>query len=959
MARPILSRLFLPLLLLLALLAPTPARADEVSDLLAKLEAAGARVVSADSQDPRLREGRVTVGVGQDGKVEVYVPSGPGGVRTPLRSPTERLSLSEFRALVSDMRREVRELYGIEVERVYVAGSSSGIPFHAPNGEVRTFDRKGAGTSDYDGALVSKELFAKVQQEQPRTIRGQNTGKRTAPDPLPALRTRFEVLSQAWGRHVAGMVYASPAEFEKRMNLTGLKVGVNVMPEPGPDARYVEPTRAEVLGALVEVETLKRLIAARGRAQAEELAKQARAGDPAAEQAVRKARQEAAKKLAGALGLGEVDTATLQNEAKRLGAPSGFAGERPVARGPPAPWAGSEDALRALFAEVREGTAARASERLATLAGADLDPAARAELEGRVGAVADARLELVSSDALLVDWVPERNAVRVSTGVLNRLEALEPGQRAKVLELLLAHELAHSAGVVAERVADAEAVKVVERAAAKRGAPLVEGDVRAAIDLFHKGGSRLQDALYALKELPTYGTPGARREGMLRALRGEADPLQRFRRGDGTLDWQRLTRERALAEAGGAAHFALALFLKELAVVVKTGDRQRIEEFFDGLLTTDFFATYGLFAVGARAGEVAYARFLGRYLKPGFVSGVLRTNVVLATGMLLPELVHGRLDGRAFAIDLASLGLSSTAVEAGVAGLRWVVNLRRGDAAAQLARAGAGLSRLAKVGRFLYTAAETAVVLYVADELGQALTHYLDERDARSAVRDAALEARDAARDPARSAVELRQRLDDLAAAHQAWRNFLLRPVAAAEALYQQRLERAARKAKLLADQRAAAQQRVEAHPALRKSIEARAGSVAAWAESLQREDQAEVERDLTEAMQTLERSRADALRAAYGGARRADPYLADASLSGDGFWPYLRLRSEARQVSENRLQAYEDEERLLSLLRPVASAGDKAAAVDEALTFTRALRRADEELVLGKGAAGVLRDRR
>ena len=63
-----------PLLALLLLL--TPAWAEDVSDLRARLTAAGAHVVEVQPSDPRLRDGKVTVGVGPDGRVEVYLRRG-------------------------------------------------------------------------------------------------------------------------------------------------------------------------------------------------------------------------------------------------------------------------------------------------------------------------------------------------------------------------------------------------------------------------------------------------------------------------------------------------------------------------------------------------------------------------------------------------------------------------------------------------------------------------------------------------------------------------------------------------------------------------------------------------------------------------------------------------------------------------------------------------------------------
>jgi hypothetical protein len=146
--------------------------------------------------------------------------------------------------------------------------------------------------------------------------------------------------------------------------------------------------------------------------------------------------------------------------------------------------------------------------------------------------------------------------------------------------------------------------------------------------------------------------------------------LNRYRRADGTLEWKRVTADKALQHGAGVAHFALALFLKEMAVVIKTGDKTRIEEFFQGLATTDFFVTYGLFSADAHIGSLAYSKYLEKYIKPRFVSGILRTNLVLATGMALRELDRGTFNGKAFAINLTGLELSSAAVKAGVSSIK-------------------------------------------------------------------------------------------------------------------------------------------------------------------------------------------------------------------------------------------------------------------------------------------------
>ena len=84
------------------------------------------------------------------------------------------------------------------------------------------------------------------------------------------------------------------------------------------------------------------------------------------------------------------------------------------------------------------------------------------------------------------------------------------------------------------------------------------------------------------------------------------------------------------------------------------------------------------------------------------------------------------------------LMLSSVAVKTGVAGIKWVTDLRRARSTGALARAGLNATRLARFGGWFYTAAELAVVLYVADELDTRITAALDLRDARGTVADAA-----------------------------------------------------------------------------------------------------------------------------------------------------------------------------------------------------------------------------
>ncbi|MGE0712819.1 MAG: HD domain-containing protein [Planctomycetota bacterium] len=459
--------------------------------------------------------------------------------------------------------------------------------------------------------------------------------------------------------------------------------------------------------------------------------------------------------------------------------------------------------------------------------------------------------------------------------------------------------------------------------------------------------------------------------------------LVRFRRADGTLQWRPLLAERAKAEGAGLLHFTLALFLKELAVVLETGDRLRIEEFFDGLASTDFFVHYGLFAAGARVGEVAYARYLARYIRPRFVSGLLRTNLALAAGLALPQLLSGHFDGEAFAVSVTALGLSTTAVRAGVGALKWVAELSGGSRALGLASGKLSLGKLGTVGGWLYTVGETAVVLYVADELEQAYRAWRDERAARAALGEAGVElfaALGRARDPE----EADRALAAYGRSFAAWRDWLQSPLAAEEARLDRRLGGIARRAKLAADERAAALKGVERTPALRASIVARYGSLEAWLDARAVADEAALTQDAEAAIAAYQRAVSEGLTRLYREGARGGPLPLDlpdpewlrAGLApgaagdpygarGDVFASWGRRRARAQAVdalggaSQNRPESYADEKAVLGLaLSQLRDRPELAARVRARLAEVDALAALDSKLVQGGLADALLRNR-
>ena len=454
------------------------------------------------------------------------------------------------------------------------------------------------------------------------------------------------------------------------------------------------------------------------------------------------------------------------------------------------------------------------------------------------------------------------------------------------------------------------------------------------------------------------------------------DRLARYRRADGTLDWAKLGSAKALAGAGGVAHFGLALFLKELAVVAQTGDRARLDEFFEGLLSTDFYTEYGLFALGAAGADVAYARYLQRYVKPRFVSSILRTNLALATGLAVPQLVHGTFSGKAFAVTLGSLGLSASAVRAGVSGIAWVRELqsaRRGSAAL------AATGRLARAGGWFYTVAETAVVLYLAEEVEERVNAYLDAKSAQDALVEAGADLGAALADPSATPESVAAAA---AAHHSAWgsyRDFLYRPLAQADARLAARLEEVAHDAKLSEDERQALLAKAESSPALKARIERRFGSLEAYSASRLAAREAEQAEAVRAALSRYEALRAAHLEDIYSPNPRASQLLAGVQdrdwlllgaqpgAAGD---PYVarrdilarvgRNRSESsladalRGVSPNRLQAYEDEhEYLRATAQALRAAGRAHLAAPLEASAARALAERDLDRQAVRG--GVL----
>jgi hypothetical protein len=314
------------------------------------------------------------------------------------------------------------------------------------------------------------------------------------------------------------------------------------------------------------------------------------------------------------------------------------------------------------------------------------------------------------------------------------------------------------------------------------------------------------------------------------------------------------------------AHFAFALFLKEMAIVLKTGDQSRLEEFVDGLLSTDFFVNYGLFAAGATAADAAYGAYVRRITRKHFLSGVVRSNLVLAAGLAVPMVARGQFDLDTYIVDVAALGLSATAVKGAVEGMKGVYRLVRGN------RAAINLGRLAGPAGWVWTAGETAVVLLIGDELAKRFDKFMDERELRSRVKSAGERLQELVADYRRGEsvdpAELARALTALDAGYDDLRRHKAKPLEDNLVAFHGELEKAAKDALATDTATNALERRLDANPLVREHVE-RTG----FADRLRERREAARDETLNRASDEFERTWGETLDSTYtGGATPEDP---------------------------------------------------------------------------------------
>lgn len=482
--------------------------------------------------------------------------------------------------------------------------------------------------------------------------------------------------------------------------------------------------------------------------------------------------------------------------------------------------------------------------------------------------------------------------------------------------------------------------------------PRLKAELKGVLDTYLRDNTRAwelqRDGTY--RRVQPNGQPEfnaqkelAARQGQTTRRRGILPDLSRFRRAsDGTLDWgkmRRAARNGTFKQGLGLAHFGLALFLKEIAVVAATGDRARIEEFFDGLKTWGFYKHYGLFVAGARLTEIGYVKYLERFVRPGFINSLLKTNLVLAAGLALPMIAEGQFTWRAFAVSVTSLGVSSTLLRTGVKGITWVTTLDKARKSGALARFGFRAGKLANVAGWFYTAAELAVILIGAEWLEGQINAVWDKIAARAVLKNAATELLDVIDDPDSTVEDVREATRQY---HEAWigyRNFLYQPLEIDEARFAERLAKVARDAKILEDQRRAALEKKATFPGMHAALDR-------YVRRIDRVERPELDETVAMYFESYNRDREKHLEEVYQGNRRDGALMHGRQTRGS-------IRSAHGDASLNRLQAYDDEDEVLAAMgRRLRRRGrtDLAGPIEQTRVLTRRTRDMDRKLVEGGG---------
>ncbi|MEE9263617.1 MAG: hypothetical protein V3V11_04090 [Vicinamibacteria bacterium] len=351
--------------------------------------------------------------------------------------------------------------------------------------------------------------------------------------------------------------------------------------------------------------------------------------------------------------------------------------------------------------------------------------------------------------------------------------------------------------------------------------------------------------------------------------------------------------------AEDSADSELRELLHRLALhAAATDDPNRASRHFKELLDSGLYLRLGVSKLSGLPATVAYERYLDAYLKTRtrFLRSMAKASIVISTGAALRMFARADLDGRAFAISAASLGLSTASVGASLRGIEQIRELRAARRTGVLTRLRAA-RRYAKFSGWVYRASEELLIVLVADDLEERLNEHLAVQTARKALGDAIGEFLDAVNE----AGTLEAAMEAHSEAWEDYRNFLYRSLIPYEEEFERCVSRVARDALMLDTRRRAMTERLPDHPALKRNIETRFPSIEAYIEHSLIEDRGKIDEDAAACLATYNSQREERLSEIYEDNRRNSRLLEGIDLNS------IRGR-ELTRASENRIQTYEDE---------------------------------------------------
>ncbi len=347
---------------------------------------------------------------------------------------------------------------------------------------------------------------------------------------------------------------------------------------------------------------------------------------------------------------------------------------------------------------------------------------------------------------------------------------------------------------------------------------------------------------------------------------------------------------------------------------------------------TDVYLGYKLSALPP---TLIYDRYVAEHLvaRAGLVRSAARSGIIISTGPLLRMMATDGFEGRAYAIDLTSFGLSTAAVRGTANGLAWIDDLKaakKGSATGYLSKA----SRYRKANPVVWIG-EDVIITYVTERISRRITAELNLQEAREIVEEAVFELLAAAE--SKGDVELA--LVAHASAWDDYREFLYARLRDHDVQLEECLESVSRQSRIINGQ-SEVYERLNEFPELKKYAEDRYGSVQAYASHQLADDLAEVDARADKCLTDYNANREKGLQEIFEG-DRLDTQLIDG----------LEQGSLEREISRNRVQSYEDEIEVLKAASfQTRGHGLDASSLESGIAVVEEMKRRDTSLYVSFG---------